>query len=114
MLGCTETLTLVKHIASDDEDRYACVPAVGASWYRKRAVALSESGAKPVHTCICRIPAGVLPEGAAPAAGDFLVRGAVAAVDRIPRDFGALDYMQVTAVGDNRRGRLGHWSVSGA
>lgn len=114
MLGCTETLTLVKHIASGDEDRYACVPVSGASWYRKRAVALSESGAKPVHTCICRIPADALPAGAVPAAGDFLVRGAVAAAGRPPRDFGALDYMQVTAVGDNRRGRLGHWSVSGA
>ena len=29
-------------------------------------------------------------------------------------DFGGLDYIRVTTVSDNRRGRLPHWGVSGA
>lgn len=114
MLGCTGILTLVRHIREDDGDRYICVPVAGASWFRKTAVAVSESGAKPVSTCVCRIPEGALPRGAEPAVGDFLVRGAVAAVLWAPGDFRGLDYMQITSVGDNRRGRLRHWRADGA
>lgn len=114
MLGCTETVTLVRHLREDDGDRYECVPIPGASWFRKTAIAVSPEGAKPVSTCVCRIPEGVLAKGAAPAVGDFLVHGPVAAVSRPPVDFRDLDYMQITSVGDNRRGRLGHWRVDGA
>lgn len=112
MLACNEVLTLVRHIREKDGDRYECSAVPCASWFRKEIVAISPDGAKPVNTCICRIPGEtVMPE---PHAGDYLVRGIVRDVSRAPNDFGGLDYMQITSVGDNRRGGLPHWRVSGA
>ena len=116
MLVCNERLTLVRHIREDDGDRYECIPINGGSWYRKISIAVSAEGAKPVNTCICRIPLAVIPEGITPKSGDFMVRGAINAVTRAPVDFGDFDYMQITSVGDNRRGAkwMWHWAVSGA
>lgn len=114
MLGCDERLTLVQCVKEQDGDRYLCVPIVWASWYRKKAIAITADGAKPVNTCTVRIPDGVLPAEVIPTTDDFMVRGIVEAVTRAPADLTGLDYMRITAVGDNRRGRLRHWAVSGA
>lgn len=113
MLACSEVLTLVRHIREDDGDRYECAAIHGGSWYRKTSIALSGDGAKPVGTCSVRFPPEAL-DGAGPKVGDYLVRGRLSAVQRAPKDFGGLDYIQVTTVSDNRRGRLPHWGVSGA
>lgn len=112
MLACDEVLTLVRHIREQDGDRYECIPVPGASWYRKTTIAVSADGAKPVGTCICRIPEGVI--AVPPSVGDFVVRGSLKQVERAPRDLAGTEYMQVTSVGDNRRGRLKHWRVEGA
>ena len=113
MLMCNENLTLVRHIREDDGDRYECVPVSGGSWYRKKIIAIGTDGARPVNTCQCRIPDGVLPDGVSPRVGDYMVRGTVGAVSRGAADFGSLDYMLISSVGDNRRGRFQHWAVSG-
>lgn len=114
MLMCNETLTLVQHIREDDSDRYVCAQIKGGSWYRKMAVAISTDGAKPVNTCRSRIPAAALPADVVPKEGDFLVRGSLTAVSKIPVDFAGVDFILISSVGDNRRGRFQHWAVSGA
>lgn len=113
MLACTETVTLVRPIREDDGDRYTCAVIHGASWYRKAVVALDGNGAKPVPVCKVRIPVEVMPEGIAPEEGDYLVRGLLEAVQRAPADFADLEYILLTTVGDNRRGRFPHWFLSG-
>lgn len=112
MLGCNVPVTLVRHIGDKDGDRYECVPVSDVSWFRKEIIAISAEGAKPVNTCVCRIPVSSL--NIAPETGDYLVHGSVQGVNRAPQDFGTLDYMQITSVGDNRRGGLPHWRVSGS
>lgn len=114
MLMCTETLTLVQHIRDDDSDRYVCVKIQGGSWYRKTAIAVSADGAKPVNTCRSRIPVSAIPADVAPKEGDYLVRGSLGVVDKVPADFSGADFMLISSVGDNRRGRFQHWAVSGA
>lgn len=110
---CNETLTLVQHIRESDSDRYVCVPVKGGSWYRKLAVAVSADGAKPVNTCRSRIPVTALPDNVAPKVGDFLVRGSLTDVYKAPADFSGNDFMLISSVADNRRGRFQHWAVSG-
>lgn len=113
MLACTETVTLVHPIREDDGDTYVCTVIHGASWYRKAVVWLDGDGAKPVPVCKVRIPAGDMPEGVVPEEADWLVRGVVERVQRAPADFEEREYMLITAVGDNCRGRLPHWALSG-
>lgn len=113
MLACTETVTLVHPIRGDDGDTYACTVIHGASWHRKAVIAQDGNGAKPVPVCRVRIPAGNMPEDMSPEEGDYLVRGVLEAARRVPADFGGMEYMLATTVGDNRRGRLQHWFLSG-
>ena len=113
MLACTETVTLVHPVREDDGDNYTCTVIHGASWYRKAVIALDGDGAKPVPVCKVRIPAENMPEGVTPEEGDYLVRGVVESIQRAPAEFAEREYMLVTTVGDNRRGRLQHWALSG-
>lgn len=113
MLVCTETVTLVHPVRGDDGDAYTCTVIKGASWYRKAVVALDGDGAKPVPVCKVRIPAEDMPEGTAPEEGDYLVRGVLEAVQRAPADFAGREYVLLSTVGDNRRGRFPHWFLSG-
>lgn len=113
MLACTETVTLVHPVRGGDGDAYACTVIHGASWYRKAVVALDGDGAKPVPVCKVRIPAENMPGGAAPEEGDYLVRGALGAVQRAPADLMGREYVLLSTVGDNRRGRFPHWFLSG-
>ena len=113
MLACTEIVTLVHPVREDDGDTYTCTIIRGASWYRKAVIAPDKDGATPVPVCKVRIPAENMPEGVIPEEGDYLVRGELEAVQRAPADFVEMEYMLATAVGDNRRGRLQHWALSG-
>lgn len=113
VLQCDETVTLVRNLEKDDGGGYACTVMRGVSWFAKTAVVVSGDGAKPVNTLKARIPANALPEGTAPQKGDYLVRGALERMER-PAELLRREYFQVTAVGDNRRGRFPHWAVSGA
>ncbi|MBS6881652.1 MAG: hypothetical protein KH195_00080 [Clostridiaceae bacterium] len=114
MLMCNETLTLVREIRGDDGEAYTCTPVLGASWYGKAVAVPSTDGARIQNTYKSRIPAQNLPPDKIPRKGDYLVRGVVAAVTRAPADFAGMEYFLISAVGDNRRGRLRHWAVSGA
>lgn len=113
MLMCNETVTLVRHVAEKDGDRYECIAIVGASWHGKAQMVVSAQGAMPQNTFKSRIPEALLPTGITPRKGDWLVRGVIASVDRAPAAFSGRENFQITAVGDNRRGRHRHWTVSG-
>lgn len=113
MLACDETATLVHRVEEGEADRYVCTVLCGVSWFAKTCVALSADGAKPVNTLRARIPEGVLPDGVKPHEGDYLVRGAVPELNG-PEELKGLEYFVVSAVGNNRRGGMPHWSVSGA
>lgn len=113
MLACAETVTLVHPVREDDGDTYVCTVIQGASWYRKAVITPDGDGARPVPVCKARIPAGDMPEGITPEEGDYLVRGVLETVRRAPADFAEREYMLATVVGDNRRGRLRHWFLSG-
>lgn len=114
MLLCSETVTLVQAVRGDNGETYACTPVAGASWYGKAVTVPSADGARVQNTYKVRIPADSMPPGVTPRTGDYLVRGAVTQVTRAPADFAAREYFLISAVGDNRRGRLQHWAVSGA
>lgn len=111
-LACDELITLVCHVKDGDSDSYICYPISGASWYEKVSVALSGDGAKPVNTFKVRIPEAALPS-CLPENLDFVVKGEISGISK-PADLRGEIYFQVTAVSDNRRGRLPHVLVSGA
>lgn len=113
VLACTETVTLVHLLRGDDGDTYLCTVIHGASWYRKAVTAIDGDGARPVPVCKVRVPAENMPEGVTPAEGDYLVRGVLEEVRRAPADFSGREYVLLTVAGDNRRGRLPHWFLSG-
>ena len=113
MLACTEIVTLVRHIAGEDDDTYKCVTVEGASWFAKTAIVGNGTRLTTGNVLKCRIPDGLLKDEDAPRTGDYLVRGAIASV-RKPADLKGYSHFKVEAVGDNRRGGLPHWVVSGA
>lgn len=112
MLGCDRTATLVQRIEDGDRDLYTCTALYGVSWFAKTVTEQSESGAKPVSILKCRVPAAVMPAEICPKPGDFLVLGELKHVESLA-DLLEWPYFQITAVGDNRRGRLAHWSLNG-
>ena len=109
LIGCTETVTLIHH-DKGEEDIYICTIVENASWFSKVTISTSADGAKPSNSYEVRLFGEVL--GATPAPGDYLVKGVVTGIEK-PSDLKGLEYFRITAVGDNRRGGLAHWRVSG-
>lgn len=114
MLLCTETITLIQPQRTDDGEAYLLTEIIGASWYGKRVVTQTTKGAEPQNTYIVRIPESNMPAGVMPKRGDFVIRGIVEEIKHAPADFADREYFCVTSMGDNRRGRLRHWVVSGS
>lgn len=110
MLACTETITLVHHIAEADGDRYVCHTVSNASWFSKTTITTTNNGATPANTFDVRIMEAL--EGHIPDLGDFCVRGIVEHVTK-PADLKEHEYFRITAIGKNYRGGLPHWRVSG-
>ena len=105
---CDQTVTLVHHIKGDDGDTYACTTYEKASWFKKQTITTSADGAKPVNTYEVRI---LGTQDISPALGDYVALGAVSGVSK-PSDLKG-DHFRVTSIGDNRRGTLAHWRLSG-
>lgn len=112
MLACDETATLVQRVEEGDADNYVCATLHGVSWFAKTVVAVSSDGAKPVNVLKCRVPVSAMPLEITPHTGDYLVQGELADMEGMA-DLTGRTYFQITAVGDNRRGRLSHWLLSG-
>ena len=116
MLMCQELITLVHLERTDDGETYVLTSINGASWYGKRIVTTKGTQGQNTYQSLykVRIPENNMPYGIVPCKGDFLVRGAVEDVKNAPTDFAEKEYFCIASVGDNRRGRLGHWLIGGA
>ena len=109
MLMCDQTVTLVHHVKGDDGDTYTCTTHEKASWFKRNTITTSGDGAKPVNSYEVRIMGT---EDISPSLGDYVALGTVQNVSR-PSDLSGVDHFRVTAIGDNRRGTLAHWRLSG-
>ena len=108
MLECNNTVTLLHIDHNSDDDELQCIILENASWFKKNTITTSGDGAKPVNTYESRI----MTEREIPfSPGDWLVLGAVESAET-PSEV-TLDKFRITAIGDNRRGMLKHWRVSG-
>lgn len=117
MFCCDETVTLVRHETGKNTDTFTCTVIAGASWYGKTVIQppaqMGNKGVAFANVIKVRIPEENMPEGRVPQTGDYLVRGAMEGVQSMT-DFKEREYMKILSVGDNRRGRLRHWAVTGA
>lgn len=103
MLFCNETITIVRHIRSRNDDRYECEVIVGVSWHGKRGDNPDEHGEAPKKQYTVRIPAALAPSKL-PESGDMIVRGILAEYSKAAlKD---REWFRVSMVGDNRRGRF--------
>lgn len=109
MLGCTETVTVISKNKGIDDDLYICKVFDGASWHSRVTISTSGDGAKPVNTYECRIMGDIDIEVKT---GDYVAKGIVESIEK-PADLKNIDHFRITAVGDNRRGKLAHWRLSG-
>lgn len=109
MIGCTETITLIHHVAGET-DEYICHTVNNCSWFAKTTITTSADGAKPVNSYEVRIFDQLV--GHEPEPGDYCARGVVANITK-PADLKGLDYFRVSSTGNNCRGGIGHWRVSG-
>lgn len=121
MIGCYNTVTLIHHIKTVDGDVYECIPVSRASWFRKTTISTSGDGAKPSNSFECRILVdgegipcfeSVKSNEFTPALGDHIAFGIVSGIEK-PSDLKNLDCFRITSIGDNRRGGLPHWRLSG-
>lgn len=104
MIGCTETVTLVHHVAGINEDSYLCTVIDGVSWFGKLADAPSSTGGEAPRTeYTVRIPSDAVTDPL-PMPGDFLVRGVLTAYQG-KQSLKGREYFRISCVGDNRRGK---------
>ena len=108
MLGCENTITIIHHNKDVDGDTYVCTVYDKASWFKKLTISTSGDGAKPVNSYDVRIM-GTMDIDIS--VGDFVAIGIVGGIKK-QSDIKA-DHFRVTAIGDNRRGGLAHWRISG-
>ena len=106
---CDQTITLVHHVKWNDEDTYTCTAYDKASWFAKQTISTSKDGEKPSNSFEVRI---MTQDDISLSTGDYVVLGAVSSV-AAPSDLAGREHFRVTAIGDNRRGKLAHWRVSG-
>lgn len=109
MLECNNVITVIRHDKASDDDLYICTTFSQASWFEKKTIVTSADGAKPVNTYDTRIM-GDIEIDVAP--GDFVALGVVENFET-QSDLKGFDHFRITAVGDNRRGNLPHWRLSG-
>lgn len=113
MLLCNETVTLIRCDKHADGETYHCTVIEGASWFGKAQITQQQDGFVGGAVVKVRIPERSMPEGVVPLEGDYMARGRVGHINT-RKDLTGTEHVRVMAVGDNRRGRLRHWAVSGA
>ena len=108
MVGCTETVTLIKC----DGELYTGTVIKGVSWFDKVQVKLESTGLVFASATKVRIPSAVIP-AVLPEVGDQLIRGTLltGTVLEKPADLAPYHPRKIMEVGDNRRGRLSHLAV---
>lgn len=111
MLMCNETVTLIRHTKTADSDSYEPIIITGASWFGKFKLTPGDVSANAATEITVRIPTENMPDGIVPRTGDYMARGAVSVYSL--EELGAVESFEILSVGDNRRGRLKHWRISG-
>ena len=112
-LACDETITLVQLVEGEDEDTYTCTEINNASWFSKVAVTLEGEGVRSADLVKIRVPEENLPSGTTIRNGDYIVRGTISGTITKQSDLKNYERVTVISVGDNRRGELKHWAVTG-
>lgn len=112
MLMCNETVTLIHQVKTNDGETYVCTVLDGVSWFAKSQIALQQDGFVGGMVVKVRIPEEVMPTGITPVKGDYMARGAIAGITKL-KDLDGTEHFKVMTVGDNRRGSLRHWAVTG-
>lgn len=113
MLMCNEKITLVKHVKKADQDQYTAVVINGASWFGKVKISPTADGAASATEVTCRIPADKMPDGVVPEVGDYILRGETEEAPTLERLTESGNAFEVLSIGDNRRGNIPHWRLSG-
>jgi len=114
LLACIETITVLQldYDATLDKDVYKSWIVRDVSWFSKLIVGLDGKGLTGKSEFRVRIPSSIaLPTTIQP--GDIIVRGNAGIVQKAA-DFKDREHFTVLSVGDNRRGSIPHWAVSGA
>ena len=115
MLMCNEKITLIQHVKEADTDKYIPIVIDGASWFGKVKISPSDSGAAHVVEVTVRVPADKMPENVVPKVGDYIKRGETLQEEMSFEEFSTTEEVfKLLNVGDNRRGKLSHWRLSGA
>lgn len=112
MLMCNEAVTLIRHEKTAAGDRYEPIVITGASWFGKFKLTPGDLSANAATEVTVRIPVEHMPAGIIPRTGDYMARGAVSVYTL--EEIGKTESFEILSVGDNRRGRLKHWRMSGA
>lgn len=116
MLACDKTITLVQmyYDSEMDADKYRQTVIQNVSWFSKVKVELQDKGVTSADVVKIRIPEKELPEGIILSNGDYIVLGKLDQTIAKREDLDGLEYVSIISVGDNRRGNLRHWAVTGA
>lgn len=104
LIGCHETLTLIRHEKTPEGDTYTCEAIAGCSWFSKHGSTASTNGKAPTTDVTVRIPADLAPDPL-PAAGELLVRGVLGSYES-RESLKGYEAFRIAYVGDNRRTKL--------
>ena len=113
LLGCTETVTLVRHMQIPEGDFYIKEVIENASWFEKSGSGLTVKNGEAPHTEVTvRIPAEYCPEEL-PKAGDYMVKGTIPSSPKLITlaTLKQYDAFRIASVDDNRRVCLPHVAV---
>ncbi|MBO7319038.1 MAG: hypothetical protein J6V06_03345 [Clostridia bacterium] len=109
MLQCDNVVTIIHHEKEPDGDTYTCTTKSDASWFKKTAITTAADGAKPSNIYEVRI---MTDDFIYISHGDYVALGIVLDIQK-PADLKSVDHFRITAIADNRRGKLPHWRLSG-
>lgn len=113
ILACDEAVTYIAHSGAENADGYAMTLIDGASWYAKRIYSPGDGAAVSTET-IVRVPEENVPQGLRFSTGDYIARGDRTGSAFDPKLLQDPECFQITSIGDNRRGALPHWRISGS
>lgn len=109
MLACDNTVTIIHHNKNIDSDTYACEVFYNASWFKKLTISTSADGAKPSNTFDCRI---MTADNINVSLGDYIALGEIESINQ-PSELKEVEHFRIISIGDNRRGKLAHWRMTG-
>lgn len=112
MLDCDQTVTLLRHVESQNTDAYEATVMAGCSWDSREADSLGSGGESPNCQYTVMLPEEMVT--VLPQPGDIMALGAVPGASS-REDLAGVPHFRVSGVFDRRRGVfLRHVKVVGA